>query len=92
MRGRLWRATDPTLPEEDRQRLVAQLMDARRDVGRALKTKDETLEKNARARVNRAKCSLGERGDVWWDDGAPDENRKLVKNSSYAEWWVAQTA
>ena len=92
MRGRLWRATDPTLPEEDRQRLVAQLMDARRDVGRALKTKDETLEKNARARVHLAKCSLGERGDVWWDDGAPDENRKLVKNSSYAEWWVAQTA
>ena len=92
MRGRLWRATDPTLPEEDRQRLVAQLMDARRDVGRALKTKDETLEKDARARVHRAKCSLGERGDVWWDDGAPDENRKLVKNSSYAEWWVAQTA
>ena len=92
MRGRLWRATDPTLAEEDRQRLVAQLMDARRDVGRALKTKDKTLEKNARARVHLAKCSLGERGDVWWDDGAPDENRKLVKNSSYAEWWVAQTA
>ena len=31
--------------------------------------------------------ALGERGPVWWDDGAPDFNRRMVANSPYARWY-----
>jgi hypothetical protein len=65
--GRRWRATNPNLPEELRQQLVHELMDARRAVGAALRAKDETAEKAARARVNAAKVALGERGPKWWE-------------------------
>ena len=67
-------------------------MEARRDVGTATRAGDKVAEKEARSRVHQAKLALGERGPVWWDDGAPDENRKLIRNSTYADWWVAQTA
>ena len=30
-----------------------------------------------------AKVELGERGPVWWSDGAPDYNRHLIKNTPY---------
>ncbi|MBH5321056.1 hypothetical protein [Aurantiacibacter sediminis] len=79
--GRLWRASNPDLPEERRQQLVNELMDARRAVRDA--TGDEDKVKAARAKVHEAKVALGERGPVWWDDGAPDYNRKLVKNTPY---------
>ncbi|BDI59463.1 hypothetical protein [Qipengyuania nanhaisediminis] len=92
VRGRLWRATNPHIPEAERQRHVKALMDARRDVGSALRDKDAEAEKAARARVHAAKLALGERGAVWWDDGAPDENRKMVRNSSYADWWATHPA
>ena len=23
----------------------------------------------------------------WWNDGAADLNRRLIKNTPYAEWW-----
>lgn len=62
-------------------------MDARRAVGAAKRAGDEGAEKAARAQVHAAKVALGERGPVWWEDGAPDENRKMVRNSSYADWW-----
>ena len=88
MRGRLWRTSNPALPEKDRERLVNELMEARRAVGVALKSGDETAEKAARTGVHAAKVALGERGPVWWDDGAPDQNRKLAKNSTYADWWA----
>lgn len=45
-------------------------------------------ERRARQQVHRAKVALGERGAVWWDDGAPDENRRLVDNTSYAGWFA----
>ena len=67
--GRRWRATNPNLPEEERQRLVNELMKARRDVGAALRAGDEEAEKEARARVHRAKVALGERGPEWWAEG-----------------------
>ena len=35
MRGRLWRASNPQLKETERQMLVDQLMEARREVGQA---------------------------------------------------------
>ena len=43
----------------------------------------------ARAEVQAAKEGLGERGPVWWADGAPDLNRHLVKNTAYADWFAA---
>ena len=69
--GRRWRATDPSIPEERRKELVAELMDARRAVGAAKRTDDAEAEKKARARVHAAKVALGERGEPWWerDDG-----------------------
>ena len=88
VRGRLWRTSDPSLSESRRQGLVNALMDARRAVGAAMKDSDKRAERAARERVQQAKVALGERGPVWWDDGAPDENRKLARNSSYAEWWA----
>lgn len=26
---------------------------------------------------------------VWWDDGEPDMNRKLVRNTHYKDWFEA---
>ena len=82
--GVLWRATRPDLSEGERDRLVKQLMAARRAVGQA---KDAVALKVARADVNQAKIALGERGPVWWDDGAPDVNRHKIENTPYAAWW-----
>jgi hypothetical protein len=42
----------------------------------------------ARAAVDAAKVGLGERGPVWWTDGEPDFNRRLVKNTPYAVWYA----
>ncbi len=85
VRGRLWRAANPGLPEDERERLVSDLMRARRDVGAALRSDDAEALKAARAQVHAAKVALGERGPVWWDDGAPDYNRHLLRNTPYAE-------
>lgn len=68
--GRKWRATNPNLPEDERKRLVSELMAARRAVGSALKAGDKDAETQARARVHAAKIALGERGPKWWE-GAP---------------------
>jgi hypothetical protein len=68
--GRRWRATNPSIGEEERQRLVNELMQARRDVGKALREGDKDAELEARARVHRAKVELGERGPKWWDEHA----------------------
>ena len=83
VRGRLWRAANPHLPDAVRDGLVRQLMDARRAVRAALRTSDDGRLARARAAVEAAKVALGERGPVWWDDGAPDYNRFLVRNSPY---------
>lgn len=82
--GRLWRSTNPAIPEERRHRLVAELMDARRAVKDAKRGAGDL--RATRARVDAAKVALGERGPVWWDDGAPDLNRHMAKNTPYAEW------
>lgn len=66
-------------------------MAARSRVRLALRADDATALRTARARVHTAKVALGERGPVWWDDGAPDLNRKLVKNTPYARWYDSQT-
>ncbi len=88
VKERLWRCTNPALDAATRHRLTHDLMDARRDVGRAKRASDEALLNDARARVHTAKVALGERGPVWWTDGAPDYNRRLVRNTPYAGWWA----
>ncbi|WP_294302299.1 hypothetical protein [uncultured Sphingomonas sp.] len=84
----LWRATRPDLSDADREALVRHLMAARRAVGQA---RTDAAVKAARADVNAAKIALGERGPVWWDDGAPDYNRHKVTNTPYADWWSKRT-
>ena len=88
VRGRLWRRSAPQLPEAQRQALVDALMDARRAVHRAMRS-DATALPAARAAVNAAKTALGERGPVWWDDGAPDLTRRLARETCYADWYAA---
>lgn len=95
VRGRLWRTADPNLPPEQREVLVARLMAARRAVRAALQAERAGAAgaghalSEARADVNAAKTALGERGPVWWDDGAPDFNRHLARNTPYADWFAA---
>jgi hypothetical protein len=85
VRGRLWRLSNPALDPLKREMLVHELMAARRAV-RSARGDAEALAK-ARAQVDAAKRALGERGPVWWTDGAPDYNRRLVKSTPYAEWF-----
>lgn len=87
VRGRLWRSTNPNIPSEVRAALVKILMDARREIKAAAGKQDAERLATARMAVNSAKISLGERGPVWWTDGAKDFNRHLVKNTPYAEWY-----
>lgn len=88
VRGRLWRRSDPSLPDERRVVLVTDLMAARRAVGMALRRNDPAALVEARAAVDSAKIALGERGPVWWKDGAPDLNRRMAVNTVYAEWFA----
>lgn len=92
VRGRLWRTSDPALAPEERQAWVNRLMRARRQVGVAVKAGDREAERRARAEVDAAKHGLGERGPVWWTDGAPDLTRHLAANTPYADWFAALPA
>ena len=89
VRGRLWRRTDPGLLAAERERQVQLLMTARRDVQQARRAADLAAERDARRRVHLAKVALGERGPVWWTDGAPDYTRKLARSTPYADWFAA---
>jgi len=87
VRGRLWRMSDPSLTQDTRIRLVSELMAARRGVKDALRNRDAVALRHARSTVDRTKRALGERGPVWWDDGAPDYNRRMAINTPYAQWF-----
>lgn len=89
VRGRLWRATNPALPEATRADLTSALMAARREVRAALAAEDALRLRAARSAVHSAKLALGERGPVWWTDGSPDFNRHPVKNTPYWAWYEA---
>mgnify|MGYP000931670409 CR=1 FL=1 len=89
VRGRLWRASNPALPPDTRQSLVAALMEARRAVRDARRAQDLDALARARRDVDAAKHALGERGPVWWTDGAPDYTRHLAKHTPYADWHEA---
>lgn len=88
VRGRLWRKADPGLSEAERTVRVAVLMAARRAVATARRRHDADAEAQAHAAVDAAKIALGERGPVWWTDGAPDLNRRMARNTPYAGWFA----
>ena len=64
-------------------------MMARRAVRDAVRVKDRDAEVRARAAVDESKVALGERGPVWWRDGAPDLNRHMARKTGYADWFAA---
>ena len=88
VRGRLWRCANPGLSDAELETLTRELMDARRAIGR-LKRKGADVSE-ARAAVDRTKVALGERGTAWWNDGAPDYNRRMARNTPYADWYHTQ--
>lgn len=88
VRGRLWRMANPHLGEREKSELVKRLMTARRAVRDAKASADRDAEAAAHRAVDDAKRALGERGPVWWPDGAPDLNRHMAKNTRYAEWYA----
>ena len=88
IRRRLWRATNPGLDRQRREALTRQLMNARRAVAAARRAKDPRKVAIARKAVHAAKVALGERGPAWWNDGARDYSRFLVKNTPYKEWFI----
>ncbi len=86
--GRLWRRQRPDLEPVQRDRLVRDLMDGRRAVRAAKRSGDAEALARARRAVDTAKHALGERGPVWWTDGAPDLNRRMIRNTDYADWYA----
>ena len=73
----------------DASKFVSELTRARREVMEAKQLNDVDRLAAARSAVTAAKVALGERGPVWWTDGAKDFNRHLVKNTPYADWYEA---
>jgi hypothetical protein len=82
VRRRLWRRSNPFLPEQQRTAFVDQLVAATRAVGR-VRDGDKARVAEARAQVDPAKTTLG-RGPVWWQHGTPDLNRHPVDDRPYA--------
>jgi len=98
VRGRLWRCSDPALSEDRRTALQHELMSAmraKRAANKLMRNADDDDEyergwielSRARDWLHDVKVELGERGPVWWDDGARDWNRHMARNTPYAEWF-----
>ncbi len=87
VRGRLWRYTDPSLDPARCADLTRALMAGRRAKRAAMRAGDEAAREAARARIDAAKQALGERGPVWWTDGAPDYTRRMARTTPYADWF-----
>lgn len=92
VRGRLWRMANPALAAERKAALVRRLMQARRAVRDAKRAADPAAEAAAHRAVDDAKQALGERGPLWWDDGAPDLNRHMARTTPYARWYARQAS
>lgn len=92
VRGRLWRMADPDLGNGVKAALVGNLMAARRTVRAAKETADADGEASAHKAVDAVKRALGERGPVWWTDGASDLNRHMARTTRYAEWYAGLSA
>jgi hypothetical protein len=74
--GRRWRAADPELPDDVRDRLLHHLGVARSAVRAAVRADDPDAERTARARVQAAKTGLGERGPAWWDQDSEERRAR----------------
>lgn len=85
-RGKLWRRSNPNLPDEERLRLTFELIAARSDAMHARRDGDADLERDAMRRIDAAKIALGQRGAPWWNDGAPDYTRQKAVQTPYADW------
>lgn len=68
--GRRWRAQDPELPDDVRQRLLHHLGVGRSGVRAARRAGDDDAVRAARVLVQAAKTGLGERGEPWWEQDA----------------------
>jgi hypothetical protein len=90
VRGKLWRMSNPHIDPMRKVALVHDLMAARRAVKHAKSSGNQRAETEAHCTVDTVKQALGERGAVWWMDGAPDLNRHMVKNTRYAEWFARE--
>ena len=66
--------SNPDIGPKQKMALVHDLMAARRAVKNAKASGDQGAEAEAHRAVDRVKQALGERGPVWWKDGAPDLN------------------
>ena len=88
MRRRLWRLFNPALDDDVRQQLVKTLIRSSRAVGLALRANDQAALSAARTEVDAAKVKLGERGPPRWTHGAPDYNRRMARNTPYADWFA----
>jgi hypothetical protein len=64
------------------------LMEARRPVRGVKKAADPDAAATAHRVVDEVKQALGERGPLWRDDGSPDLNRHVAKNTLYADWYA----
>jgi hypothetical protein len=91
-RGRPWRAANPGLNREERQRLVERLMDARRALATSRRDGEAAALRQARTQLNAARIALGGHGPLWRPDGAPDLDRHRVRNSPYAQWFADREA
>jgi hypothetical protein len=85
----LWRTANPSLAEAARVRLVARLMAACRAVRTAKRANDREADAAAHRTVD--DVALGERAPPWWDDGFPDLNRRLARNTSNIDWYARLT-
>jgi hypothetical protein len=92
VRGKLWRMANPNLSPPTRSVLVSALMKARSAVRSAKLAGDPVAEAAAHRAVDIVKRELGERGPVWWTDGSPDLNGRLVTNTPYAAWFSSARA
>ncbi|WP_165068339.1 biopolymer transporter Tol [Marisediminicola senii] len=72
IKGRRWRRTDPSLPDDVLAALTSHLGRGRSGVRTAKKADDTEAVAAARTRVGLAKHGLGERGPYWWDDPEAD--------------------
>lgn len=83
-KGKMWRCTNPALSDGERRALVKAMMKGR--IGERNASTEEEM-RVARAMIDTAKRALGERGPVWWDDGAEPVDHHAPENTPYAEWW-----
>jgi len=69
--------------------LVNERMNARRGSAAARAQAGPKAEAASHSTVDRAKVALGERDPVWWNDGAPDDNRHMMRNTPFTDWFAS---